>query len=241
MELTLKDLWTILKNSIFYCIIGAVILGAAVCTYTAFGVNKVYRSTTEYVLVLENGAVFEQENTSVNQLNNYLVVAAKSINTLSSYLMNEKTMTMVLEHIEKQHAADPTNEAYMLDYMYSASSVPFTFARPALETDVVFHISCNALSAKDSLILMDALTAIINERSEKILNGVFAIDVSTDAKMGTLVSPNILRNTIIGALVGALIPFIFVLLRTAFDTRINKEEDLKEKFTYPVLGQIPHI
>jgi capsular polysaccharide biosynthesis protein len=119
--------------------------------------------------------------------------------------------------------------------------VPFSFTHPKQETDVVFHVSCNALSPKDSYILMNAFTAIINERSEKVLNDVFVIDVSTEAKMGHLVSPNIVRNTVIAAFLGALIPFIFVLLRTAFDTRITKEEDLKEKFAYPVLGQIPHI
>ena len=241
MELSLKDLWSIFKNSLLYCAIFAVIMGAVIGLYTAFGVKKVYSSSVEYVLILEDEILTDSKDFGVSQLNNYLVVGAKSINTLSSYLMNEKTMTMVLDYIEEQHALDPTNEAYILEHEYSASALPFSFELPKLETDVVFQVSCRAFSSKDSYVLMNAFTAVINERAAKILNGVYTIDVSDEAKLGTLVSPNVVRNAVVGAFIGALIPFLVILLRTAFDTRITKEEDLKEKFAYPVLGQIPHI
>ncbi|MBQ9736398.1 MAG: hypothetical protein IJV96_06420 [Clostridia bacterium] len=242
MELSLKDLWSIFKSSIFYCAICAVILGAVVGVYTSFGVKKVYKSSAEYVLVVEDDATNGGDQTfGVTQQNNYLVVGAKSIYTLSSYLMNEKTMAMVLDYIETQHAADPTNENYILEHEYKASSVPFFFTLPKEETDVVFSVSCNALSAQDSFVLMNAFSAVINDRAARVLNDVFTIEVSVEAKKGALISPNVARNAVIGALVGALVPFVVMLLRTAFDTRITREEDLKEKFAYPVLGQIPHI
>lgn len=244
MELSLKDLWSIFKSSIFYCAICAVILGAVVGVYTSFGVKKVYNSSAEYVLVVEDNKATtngKEESFGVTQQNNYLVVGAKSIYTLSSYLMNEKTMAMVLDYIETQHAADPTNENYILEHEYKASSVPFFFTLPKEETDVVFSVSCNAFSAQDSFVLMNAFSAVINDRADRVLNDVFTIEVSVEAKKGALISPNVARNAVIGALVGALVPFVVMLLRTALDTRITREEDLKEKFAYPVLGQIPHI
>jgi capsular polysaccharide biosynthesis protein len=53
------------------------------------------------------------------------------------------------------------------------------------------------------------------------------------------VSPNIPRNTAIGALAGLIIAIIVVYLQFAFDTTIKTAADLKQRIEIPVLGEIP--
>lgn len=54
-------------------------------------------------------------------------------------------------------------------------------------------------------------------------------------------SPNIPRNTILGALLGLLLAFGVVLLRDTLSATLQSAEDLTAHFSLPVLGRIPHI
>jgi capsular polysaccharide biosynthesis protein len=53
------------------------------------------------------------------------------------------------------------------------------------------------------------------------------------------VSPNIPRNSAIGALAGLIIAIIVVYLKFAFDTTVKTAADLKQRIDIPVLGEIP--
>ena len=88
---------------------------------------------------------------------------------------------------------------------------------------------------------MDAFGNIINERYGKVLQDVFRVETSAEPRVGSLVSPNVSMNTLIGAVLGAAVPFVLVLIYSILDTRIKTEDDVKGRFKYPILGQIPHV
>ena len=100
---------------------------------------------------------------------------------------------------------------------------------------------CRAYSPSDARVLLDAFGNIINERSSKLLSGIFHVEVSAEPKLGGLVSPNITMNALLGGVIGAVAPYAVVLIYTVLDTRIKTEEDIKSRFTYPILGQIPRL
>lgn len=54
-------------------------------------------------------------------------------------------------------------------------------------------------------------------------------------------SPNVLKNSVIGALVGFLLMIFAALLVEMLDKTIKGEEDLKKRLDVPVLGEIPHM
>lgn len=51
--------------------------------------------------------------------------------------------------------------------------------------------------------------------------------------------PNIIHNTIISGLIGLVLAFIVLLLRSLLDTEIHDEIDVKNFIDYPILGSIP--
>ena len=52
-------------------------------------------------------------------------------------------------------------------------------------------------------------------------------------------SPNILKNTAVGFLLGLLLAAAFVVIRELTDKRVRSESDLEEQFGIPVIGTIP--
>ena len=54
-------------------------------------------------------------------------------------------------------------------------------------------------------------------------------------------SPNIPKNTIIGALIGFVLAIMIVFLRNMFDKSIKSADEIKDLFGLPVLGTVPVI
>ncbi len=243
MEITLSDLWNVLKRAFLLMLICALLLAAVVGIYTAKGVQKVYTSSTDYVLLTQNATITDIDKTSVESLNNALVVGAKAIPTLASYLITETVMESVLRYVDEMHAIEPENTDYILDHTYTESGLKsaFSFRLPKEETDLVFGVSCRAYSAHDSFVLLNAFGEVVNERAVNLLDQVFYIEPCDPPKEGSLTSPHLGRNMIIAGLIGAVLPYLAVLIVTLLDTRIKEDEDLKNTFPYPLLGQIPHF
>lgn len=52
---------------------------------------------------------------------------------------------------------------------------------------------------------------------------------------------SLLKRTIIGFLLGAIIAFAVLVLLNMFDTRVSSSNELAERYNYPVLGEIPSL
>lgn len=237
MEISVKDLWRVLKRSFLFVLIGAILLSLGFYFYTSNRVQKVYQSSAKYFLSPQNPAITTEE------LNNNLVVGSKYIKTLGSYLMTEETMKLLLLDVDRYAELEP--DAYQLDYTYTAGNLLglFEFISPdEEETNLVFQVKCKAYSANDSRVLLDIFGRIINERcQEAVLKGAFEAQTIAAPKNGSLVAPNAKMSALLGAVLGAAIPYVFFLVLSVLDTRVKSEEDIKSKFKYPVLGQIPHL
>lgn len=237
MEITFKELWSALKKSFVWMIIFALLLGGAFYVYNEKIATKSYSSSMEYILLAKDGAVADEE-----KLNNYLVVGAKCLPTLKSVLMSERTMEGVLDYIKQSHELEPDSEDFVLDGNYSARGLVGAFSFSAGDDTLVFRVSCRASSPKDARVLLHAFSEIINERSEDVLHGVFVIEQSLNPTNGYKVSPNTSQQTLLGAVLGAVLCYGAVLAVTILDTRVKQEKDLKNRFEkIPVLGQIPRI
>ena len=240
MEISVKDLWTVFKKSAVFMLIGAVLFSVVFWCYTSIAVQKVYQSSAKYILVPKDGVTED-----LTSMNNSLVVAGKVIPNLKSYLMNEKTMESVLAFIEARHAQLPDDTKYVLENDYTAARLLslFNFIQPnSDEAMTVFEVRCKAYSSADAEVLLDAFGNIINERSGKVLSGIYHVETSTEPTKGGLVAPNATTNTMLGAIIGAVVPYIMVLVYFFLDTRIKTEADVKNRFAaFPILGQIPRL
>ena len=61
----------------------------------------------------------------------------------------------------------------------------------------------------------------------------------TQAAPGHLVLPRTSLNLLVGLIVGALLGFVYALVRHQFDRRLRSSEDVEKQFGIPVIGMIP--
>ena len=263
MEITLKDLWRVLKKSVLFVILGAIVLGAVFYVYTATTEQKVYQSSAKYYLQPLNPAL------TAADMNNNLVVGAKYIPTLGDYLMTKDTMELVLkfavEWPENPEAIpalpavpegeDPATwpekwqarwkEYWTLEGEYTASSLlsRFTFVSPGEDSDtLIFRMRCRATSPKDSRILLHAMGNVINERAKTaVLNDSYEVETVAEPANGAQIAPNPMNKALLGVAIGAVLPYLVFFVLALIDTRIKTEEDVKSRFEYPILGQIPRL
>lgn len=238
MEITVKDLWSVLKKSIVLMLVCALLFGLAFYVYNAKFAKKMYSSSVEYILLAERGTIEDE-----SMLNNYLVVGVKCIPTLESVLMSEMAMEGVLNYIQQSHEMEPDNPDYILEGSYTARGLLgcFSFGWESIET-LVFTVNCRAASSRDCRVLLNAFSEIINERSMDVLQGVFFIEQRLTPANGYKVSPNATQQALLGAVLGAVLCYAVFFAVSILDTRVKHEKDLKTRFErIPVLGQIPHI
>lgn len=244
MEITIKDLWKVLKKSIVLVLACALLFGVVFYVYTETRVPKVYQSSAKYFLSSQSNST-TPDLIGTTDLNNTLVVGSKVIATMGEVLITEETMVQVLRFVEQWNAQNPRDDSYVLSRKYTAAALvsAFTFVGPTKdETKLTFTVRCRAYSPEDSRILLDAFGNIINERVQKdVLRGIYVVKNIEAPKTGAKISPNVMTNTLLGCVIGAVLPYAFFLVLAILDTRIKSEEDIKNKFKYPVLGQIPHL
>ena len=99
-------------------------------------------------------------------------------------------------------------------------------------------------TTKDPLLSKAICDAILDCAPEKVttvmlgLGSVSPVDV---AENGVKVGPSILRNGVLGALVGLILSYGVFLMLHLLDNTIKEEKDLKQRFNVNVLGAVPDM
>ena len=101
---------------------------------------------------------------------------------------------------------------------------------------------CRATSPKDSRILLHAMGNVINERAKTaVLNDSYEVETIAEPANGAQIAPNPMNKALLGVAIGAVLPYLVFFVLALIDTRIKTEEDVKSRFEYPILGQIPRL
>jgi capsular exopolysaccharide synthesis family protein len=77
------------------------------------------------------------------------------------------------------------------------------------------------------------------ESSDATQNQGLKMVTLTQAAPGHLVLPRTSLNLLVGLIVGALLGFVYALVRHQFDRRLRSSEDVEKQFGIPVIGMIP--
>ena len=107
-------------------------------------------------------------------------------------------------------------------------------------TTELFYVSVSASTPEEALTLAQAFDKVIPEMIPETIIGV-VITSPDDASKPVQVSPSIVINTAIGAVLGIVIAIVIFFLRVALDNTVYTEEDLEDGIDYPVIGVIPTI
>lgn len=103
----------------------------------------------------------------------------------------------------------------------------------------LISISVKAKTGQDAQVLANKVREVA---SKKIKNVTKVEDVTTleEAKLpSSPSSPNIKRNVLLGAVLGAFVAIVAVLVREVLDDRIRRPEDVEDVLEMTLLGIVP--
>ena len=223
-EIDLLKLAKALWHHAWLLVIAMVVCGALAFGYARFMITPLYEASS--MLYVNNNSV-SLGSTKVSISSGDLSAASGLIDTYSVILTSRNTLESVIDKAELPYSYEE------LKPMISAGSVNNTG---------VLRITTTNDSPAVATAITNALTDVVAERIVSIVEGssVEVVDYAVVPKEAA--SPDIMRYTLIGLLLGLVLSAAFVVLRTLMDSTIRSEDFLLENYKdIPVLTNVPDL
>lgn len=111
----------------------------------------------------------------------------------------------------------------------------------AVNNTEVIQVTVTNPDPQKAAMLANAIAEILPQQINNIIDGTSTKIVDYAAVPADPSSPNYLKNTAIGFLLGFLAYAGILILNDLFDTRIRSEEDIEQVCAYPILTQVPDM
>ena len=219
-----KQLW---KNILAIALV-AVLFGCAAFGYTAFMVPPQYQATASLYV---NNSSFSLGNTSFS-ISSSDLTASNSLVSVYLYILESRT---TMEEVIKE--ADLSYTPEQLSRMISAKGVTSTGA---------FEVTVTSSNPTEVELIANTIAQVLPDRIAEIVDGTSVRIVDYAIIPSSRSGPNIVKNTAMGIVAGAVLCAAVVVLRFMLDGKskemIKSNEDLHAM--YPgimVLAMIPDM
>ncbi len=217
---TLFSLVRIALKHLYILIIAAVVCGVGMFSYCHFLVTPVYSATAS--IIVTNGAIIDSENN--NKVNNADIIASKNFAETACDILRTNDIYKEL--------ATKLNNKYTYSQLRSSASIV------QRNDDTLFiDISFSSTSKDEAIVLVNEFTELVPKHIVEVFPG--ALVKTFEADYARKVSPRTATSTLYAAVLGAGLAYLVILVIYSLNTVIKGEEDFKERFDVPVLGNIP--
>ncbi len=219
-EISLRQLFAILKRRIFVIILSTAIFAVAAYFYSNNYITPLYTaSISMYVYSDPN-----RKDTSISS--SELSAAVSLVNTYLVVLKSDS----VLDQVVKQ-----------LQLSYSTGEIRSRLTTSAIEMTQAFTVSYTDSDPKVAQSIVNTIAKVAPGEIVRVVKagGAEVIDYAKEPMSPT--SPNTMRNSAIFGVVGFVLSCGVYLLKLLLDTKIRLEEDLKYIADIPVLAIIPPL
>lgn len=179
-------------------------------------------SVTVYVNNIRSGEKVEYIT------NSNLQTAQKLVNTYVNIIKSNTVLDKVAEQVKKETGLTLT--AKQLRNAMSAVQV---------EDTEIFNVIITAPDAEMAATIANAVADVAPDEIAVFVEGSSTKIIDYAKVPEKPSSPNVLRNIVLGGLLGCLAAMAYAMLSFMLDVRIKGEEDLASLFELPVLAQIP--
>ncbi|AOS98787.1 capsular biosynthesis protein [Exiguobacterium sp. U13-1] len=218
--ISLQELFSILRKS-FWRILALTIVAALISfAVSSFLIKPTYQAGTQILVTPK-----KQESNVIDAAQ-----VQSSVTLVNTYRVIIKSPA-ILEKVQKEVSNAP-------------SSVPALNSMITVESEQNSQVINVSVQSTDAALASNVANSIANVFSSdiKTLMNVDNVKVlSTSGIPTSPVSPNIILNTAIAAVVGFLLGVGLAFLRELLDRRIRTEEQVQQILDLPVLGSIPDI
>lgn len=236
---TIKDLIYLLLGRLPYLIIAAIICAGCVFSVSKFMIAPKYQSNVSLYVKNSNERTNSQsQGVNANDLN----VSKSLVETYIVILDNDIVMDEISNNILKNHNEDELKNYFKIkNGQITNESLKNCFSMSAANETEVLNIKATTKNAELSQELCNIMADIAPDFLIRIV-GAGSVEKIGDAKLyEDKVSPNVMKNTVLGGIAGLLMAIMIVFIIDFFDNSIKDTTELQERFNKPILGEIARI
>lgn len=222
-EIDLQRLFAALLRKAWMIITATVIAGLLSLSVTAFLITPLYQSTAMFYV---NNGSFSLGSASINMSSSDLSVSKSLVDSYIVILNTRETLTAVADYAEVDRSYTEMKE------MISATAVN--------ETEI-FQVVVTSADPKEAEAIADAISYILPKRISSIVEGTSAEIVDHAVLPSKKSSPNTMKNTMVGLMLGFMASVGLICLYEIFNITIRSEEDIEQCCHYPVLAVVPDM
>lgn len=215
VEIDLSQLFHQIKKNIRLIVISMLLVAVIAFLFTTFFIDKKYASQARIYItpkVTEEGTVDYSSLTSGNlMVNNYM-----------SILKGENLLRNVSEAIGTDFSIVNSSLSVSNDANTQIITIKSTTDDPELSKAIV-----------------DQTVSSFQSDMQELLNIQNLVVIDSAKVNSSPVSPNVKMNTLIGALIGAMLSGGYVFIMFILDKRLRNKKEAEEYLGIPVLAEIP--
>ena len=223
IEIDLRRVFEAILKKIWLVVIVTVLAGAVAFVGTQQFITPLYKSK----------AMFYVNNSNISLGDASLSVTTGDIsasrNLVKTYIVVLNTRSTLMDVID--YAG--------VDYTYA--EIKGMISAEAVDETEVFQVVVTSPDPIEADKIADAITYILPKKITSIIEGTSAKIVDTSIVAAAPSSPNVMKNTALGAILGMIATMGFIALVEIFDTTIRTEEDIDMVSNYPILASVPDM
>lgn len=222
VEINMKELFSDLMRRKRLILLCAIVAAGMALLFTICFITPLYRSSVTFRVNNYSDVVGSENRGEITASD--LDTSERLIPTYLEIIKSNGFLTVVSENLDHQFSV------LQLDEMISAEKS---------DTTTLFYIHISHSDANVSAKIANVIAQIVEKEIPAKIPGS-SVDVIDYAKAADEpYTPSYMKNTLIGAVIGALIAFLAIAIRVVTNVRVKSEEDLKRICDAPVLGLIP--
>lgn len=235
-EYTLKTLFQLMLSKLWLIIVFLVVGGCA-----AFGASKLlmplkYQSYTSMYVKNSNG-ITAADGVNLNDLN-----ASKSlVSTYIAVLQDDAVIEKIGEELLKNHSIDELDGIFSVNResnTISVNSIRNCITMGAVNETEVLKVTAITKNADISAELCNIIADIAPDFLVRVV-GAGSVEAIGEAKPDyNAVSPNVLKNTLLGIIAGIMIAVVIILVVDFFDSTVKNADELSKKYDKAIIGEI---
>lgn len=231
--INIKDLIRLILSKIWLIIIITILGGAA-----AFGISKTLlplEYSSHITMYVQSYYGNSEDMESQSNISN----SKQLVNTYMEVLKDDAVMNAVGDMLLEQYERSALEKCFSFsNNKISTSSLRSTLAISSVTDTSAVNVVSTTKNADIAAAICNNLTKIAPEYVNEAV-GVGSINTIDKAKVyPTPVSPNVVKNTLLGAIAGMILTILIVFLVDFFDNTIKASDYINEKYQKAILGEI---
>lgn len=239
-EYSIQELIEIFLRKIWLIILLFIIGGAIAFSYTKFVMPLKYTSSISmYVKNSNSDALSSEDKLSSQDLNSSRALVNTYIVILQDDIVMKQLSSKLQEIYTDEQLSNYFNMVTIGDSSYiSPSNLKSCISMNAINNTEVLNISAETTNPQLSADVCNYIAEIAPNLLIRMV-GAGSIEIIGEAEPSLRPSsPNVPKNTVLGALVGLIIAIVIIFLLEFLDNTIQSAESVSEKFELAKLGQV---